>query len=158
LAFFQTFYTLLAEEIEKLKFADETPCVLYNPESFTDVLVSYEDPSRIVGIVDWEGACLLPMWHRRVLFNDGMLHDFFRDESMIEKWSEFREGMSKAHGVSLLDHLNLDGETWRIRRNLMWFMGKSIDNVIMHHLKWWRTSLWRFGSHGKQPLKLSLSL
>ncbi|HEV7737819.1 MAG TPA: hypothetical protein VGO47_10675 [Chlamydiales bacterium] len=81
---FSTFYTLLAEAIEKLKFADETPSVLYNPD-FTDVLVSYEDPSRIVGIVDWEGTCLLPMWHGGVLFNDRMLKEFLRDESTIQK-------------------------------------------------------------------------
>ncbi|HEV7736387.1 MAG TPA: hypothetical protein VGO47_03310 [Chlamydiales bacterium] len=117
MAFFQTFYTLLAEAIEKLKFADEAFSVLYNSD-FTDVLVSYEDPSRIVGIVDWEGTCLFPMWYGGVLFNHKILHGFFRDESMIEKWTKFRYSMLKAHGVPSLDHLK-EGETWRVRRSLI---------------------------------------
>ncbi|HEV7735845.1 MAG TPA: hypothetical protein VGO47_00490 [Chlamydiales bacterium] len=146
LAFFQTFYTLLAEAIEKLKFADETPCVLYNPD-LTDILVSYEDPSHIVGIVDWEGTCLLPMWYDGVLFNPRMFRGFLRGESMIEKWAEFRHDMLKAHGVPLLDHLK-EGETWRVRRSLMWwFLHDFIDTaspqvVADEFMEIWKSMSW----------------
>jgi hypothetical protein len=37
--------------------------VLFHEDIRTNnILVAYDDPTRVVGIVDWEGARVLPMW------------------------------------------------------------------------------------------------
>jgi hypothetical protein len=67
-AFVEAFFRLLDRCIEIITSLDEavpwnTSFFLRHDDlSFGNVLVAFDDPSKIVGIVDWEGATVVSLW------------------------------------------------------------------------------------------------
>ncbi|KZT04786.1 uncharacterized protein LAESUDRAFT_727644 [Laetiporus sulphureus 93-53] len=69
--YFKTYYHLVIDGMESLDASgcdsqdclEEMPFVLWHEDiSLTNILVAYDDPTRIVGLVDWEGASIVPLW------------------------------------------------------------------------------------------------
>ena len=66
--YFKSLCDILGRIIDKAQFFDKIDpsiahFVLYHEDIRTNnILVGYDDPTRVVGIVDWEGARVLPMW------------------------------------------------------------------------------------------------
>ncbi|KIJ57075.1 hypothetical protein M422DRAFT_23189 [Sphaerobolus stellatus SS14] len=60
-SFFKTFYQLYMEGVQQLHFDEEFPLILHDLD-MTDFMVAYDDPSRIVGVVDWQSTYVLPLW------------------------------------------------------------------------------------------------
>ncbi|OBZ75254.1 Altered inheritance of mitochondria protein 9, mitochondrial [Grifola frondosa] len=70
-SYFKKWYRLFLRGIEELPMNLDlsvfdppvTPFVLFHEElSLSNILVAYDDPARVVGIVDWEGARVVPLW------------------------------------------------------------------------------------------------
>jgi len=50
----------LVNQVELLDLWDGSFCISHPDLTKNNILVSYEDPTRIVGLVDWEGTRILP--------------------------------------------------------------------------------------------------
>jgi hypothetical protein len=48
--------------------------------SVTNILVAFDDPTRVVGIIDWEGACVVPLWS--TVLGNGFLGSLPRDHKL----------------------------------------------------------------------------
>ena len=67
LRYMSTWYTLLCRAIDSLNFEafdpPSCPVILRHDDlNLSNILVAYDDPARVVGIVDWEGARCIPLW------------------------------------------------------------------------------------------------
>ena len=68
LPYFKSLCDIVLRIIDNAQFIDKVDpsiahYVLFHEEIRTNnILVSYEDPTRVVGLIDWEGARVLPMW------------------------------------------------------------------------------------------------
>ncbi|KAF8525615.1 hypothetical protein BU17DRAFT_62756 [Hysterangium stoloniferum] len=83
--------------------SQDAPFVLRHIDlSVTNIMVAFDDPTRVVGIIDWEGACVVPLWST-VLGNgflgslprDHKLHKLRRDIHISREpavWAAIREG------------------------------------------------------------------
>ncbi|KIJ53988.1 hypothetical protein M422DRAFT_24978 [Sphaerobolus stellatus SS14] len=88
--FYQTFYRLFLEALEKVDYADESPFSIHNP-NFEDILVADGDPSRVIGLVNWEGSCVFPLWN--AVYADQYIRDLCPDEDSGDQWSDLRTEM-----------------------------------------------------------------
>ena len=67
-SYFKSLCDILGRIIDNAQFLDKIDpsiahFVLFHEDIRTNnILVAYEDPTRVVGLVDWEGARVLPMW------------------------------------------------------------------------------------------------
>ena len=68
ISYFKSMCDIVGRIIDYAQFIDKIDptidhFVLFHEEIRTNnILVAYDDPTRVVGIVDWEGARVLPMW------------------------------------------------------------------------------------------------
>jgi len=68
ISYFKSLCDILGRIIDNARFLDKIDpfidhFVLFHEDIRTNnILVAYDDPTRVVGIVDWEGARVLPMW------------------------------------------------------------------------------------------------
>ena len=68
ISYLKSLCDILGGIIDKAQFFDKIDpsiahFVLYHEDIRTNnILVGYDDPTRVVGIVDWEGARVVPMW------------------------------------------------------------------------------------------------
>jgi hypothetical protein len=68
ISYFKSLCDILLRIIDNAQFIDKVDpsiahFVLFHEDIRTNnILVSYEDPTRVVGLIDWEGARVLPMW------------------------------------------------------------------------------------------------
>ena len=68
ISYFKSLCGILGQIIDNARFLDKVDpsiahFVLFHEDIRTNnIVVAYEDPTRVVGIVDWEGARVLPMW------------------------------------------------------------------------------------------------
>jgi hypothetical protein len=66
--YFKSLCDILGRIIDNAQFLDKIDpsiahFVLFHEDIRTNnILVAYDDPTRVVGIIDWEGARVLPMW------------------------------------------------------------------------------------------------
>ncbi|KAF9018400.1 hypothetical protein BDZ89DRAFT_1165200 [Hymenopellis radicata] len=60
----QTFIDAVVHDIEDFAFpSDDLPFVLEHIDfGFHNMIVAQDDPTRIMGLVDWEGARVVPLW------------------------------------------------------------------------------------------------
>jgi hypothetical protein len=68
ISYFKSLCDILGRIIDNAQFIDKIDLsiahfVLFHEDIRTNnILVAYDDPTRVVGIVDWEGARVVPMW------------------------------------------------------------------------------------------------
>ena len=68
ISYFKSLCDILGRIIDNARFFDKIDpsiahYVLFHEDICTNnILVAYDDPTRVVGIVDWEGARVVPMW------------------------------------------------------------------------------------------------
>ena len=68
ISYFKSLCDILLRIIDNAQFIDKVDpsiahFVLFHEDIRTNnILVGYDDPTRVVGIIDWEGARVLPMW------------------------------------------------------------------------------------------------
>jgi hypothetical protein len=98
LAYFRTWYRLFSRGINRLDLTEydppNCPFVLYHQDvTVLNIMVAYDDPSRVVAIIDWEGSRVLPLWC--CLGPDPLLQDYcLRDEQHL---SRLRDCRRRAH-------------------------------------------------------------
>jgi hypothetical protein len=68
ISYFKSLCDILGRIIDNARFLDKIDpsiahFVLFHEDIRTNnILVAYDDPTRVVGIIDWEGARVIPMW------------------------------------------------------------------------------------------------
>ncbi|KZT04790.1 uncharacterized protein LAESUDRAFT_727647 [Laetiporus sulphureus 93-53] len=89
LAYFRTYFRLLLDALDTLAAVlpkeeydpPQMPFVLFHEDlSMSNIMVAYDDPARVVGVVDWEGACVVPLW---ACFGEDHLLDADDDDDAV---------------------------------------------------------------------------
>lgn len=109
-----TWFQLFSEGLQGLPFDDppEFPFVLYHDDFDThNILVSHSDPTMVVGILDWEGSRIAPLWDRlrlgRILTDSSVddpdeLRRLRTMELDIHQDAQLYTGYSRLHLMRLL--------------------------------------------------------
>ncbi|KIJ57077.1 hypothetical protein M422DRAFT_238652 [Sphaerobolus stellatus SS14] len=82
------FYQLYMEGVQQLHFDEEFPLILHDLD-MTDFMVAYDDTSRIVGVVDWQSAYVLPLWFI-VFKDDDHIRNFCQTDEAENRWCSLR--------------------------------------------------------------------
>ncbi|KIJ57076.1 hypothetical protein M422DRAFT_23190 [Sphaerobolus stellatus SS14] len=115
-SFFETFYRLYMEGVQQLHFDKEVPFVLHELD-LNDFLVAYDDPTRIVGVVDWQSTYALPMWY--IVFNDyPHIRNYCATKEAENRWSALRTEIFK----SIPSFEDAAGREYDIRRHIFGFL------------------------------------
>lgn len=112
-AYFKWWYRLFSEGLRLLDLSaydpPHSPFVLYHEDLCPlNVMVAYDDPTEVVGIVDWEGSRVVPLWYC-AMFDRLLEESRFPDE---QRRSYLREIRDKTHqmmqpAIKHRDRLNL---------------------------------------------------
>ena len=85
LRYISTWYTLLCKAIDSLNFdAFDPPSypvdLRHDDLNLGNILVAWDDPTHVVGIVDWEGSRCVPLWAH-------MIGDHFLEPNDLKRYS-----------------------------------------------------------------------
>ncbi|KAJ7689800.1 kinase-like domain-containing protein [Mycena rosella] len=127
----------------------ESPFVLFHDDfNEGNVLVSYSDPTQVVGIIDWEGSRISPVWDPRRLCSV-LRHDMVDDPDEFASLKEMQTDIlqdaqlytaySKLHLARLLHITDYSHSVQSTRSHLdglfmEWFDGDSngVDNKVQN--------------------------
>ncbi|KIJ57083.1 hypothetical protein M422DRAFT_238657 [Sphaerobolus stellatus SS14] len=116
ISFFEPFYRLYMEGVQRLHFDKEFLFILHEMD-MNDSIVAYDDPTRIVGVVDWQSTYALPLWV--IVFMDSHITGLCVSDEAEKRWTSLRAEVLQSAVTSFKDAAGKDCD---IRRQIFSFL------------------------------------